>query len=609
MMNVLTIVIGLILLSLLTYAVTRVHPIVGAGITIIATLGTLALFLIEGDLISGGESMGIIQFTVTPLGWFFSVIMLIVYTMVAFFNPYWMKKLLHPAVYNMLFLLSLAGTIGVFMSSDFIVLFIFWELTVWSSMFIIPLGKSRNASIVYYAMSTFGSFTFLYAIFMLYAKYGSFNIEEVLSRAGENPGIAIAAFILMLLAGLVKLGIFPFHIWLPMAHGNAPDTFSPILSGGLVKLGGFLTILIATVLPIHEVTKDQVTVFGLPIMIYLFMVLAAISIVVGTLMAIKQDDAKKLLAYSSVANGGYILIGILLNNEMALSGALIHIFAHAVASATAFLTIGAVSYRTGTTKMSELGGIIHRMPVTYTVYLISIISMAGIPPMTGFISKWLLFQSVADQGLFFLSATMFFGSVGSFLYVFRPLSVVFLGQLKPEHEGVKEAPIMMQIPMYLLSLLTLFFGVLPHWLVNYTATIEKSLGMTEVVSTDALVIQGSNGELHAPLITAIFAFGFFIALLIFILAPKSRRVKLMDTYTAGEFLYTPGLYHAGYAYYAPFERLYENHPNVVKVYDMLVERVKDIGKFIKSFFFSKWAGWSVFFIFVTLILMMWGEKL
>ncbi len=608
-MTLLTIILSLIVLGFAAYYMTGFHKKAGAYMTLIGSLGTLILFLIEGDSLQAGGHIGIIQFTMSPLGWFFSVIMLLVYAMVAFFNPYWMKKVLHPAAYNMLFLLSLAGTIGVFMSDHFIVLFLFWELTVWSSMFIIPMGKSRNASLVYYAMSTFGSFTFLYAIFMLYANFGSFEISQVLAIAVNKPGIAIASFILMLLAGFVKLGIFPFHIWLPMAHGNAPDTFSPILSGGLVKLGAFITILITTLLPIHQICGDQVTVFGLPVMIYLFMVLGGISIVVGTLMAIKQDDAKKLLAYSSVANGGYILIGILLYNEMALSGALIHIFAHAIASATAFLTIAAVAYRTGTTKMSELGGIIHRMPITYMVYLMSIISMAGIPPMTGFISKWLLFQALADQGMFFLAMTMFFGSVGSFLYVFRPLSVVFLGQLKPQHEDVKEAPIGMQIPMYILSAITIFYGVFPHSLVNYTAKIEAALGFTKTIETNALVIEGTNGALNAPLVAGIFALGFVLALLIFLLAPKSRKVTLMDTFTAGEFIYTPELYHAGYAYYAPLERMYARHPNIVKFYATMVESIKDLGEFIRSVFFSKWAGWGVFFILVTLILVMWGEKI
>jgi len=608
-MTVLTSIIVLLIAGLVAYYVTKINTMAGAYVTVVATLAGLALYLIQGDSILADDAIGIIQFTVTPLGWFFSVLMLVVYSMVAFFNPFWMKKMLHPSVYNMLFLFSLAGTLGVFMADHFLVLFIFWEIVVWSSLFIIPIGKSRQASVVYYAMSTFGSFTMLYAIFMLYATYDSFNINYVLSAAGKDPEIAIAAFVLILLAGLVKLGVFPFHIWLPMAHGNAPDTFSPILSGGLVKMGAFAAILVTAVLPIYKAFDNQVTIMGVPILVYGFMLLGAVSIVVGTLMAIKQEDAKKLLAYSSVANAGYILIGILLSTQLSMSGALVHIFAHAIASAAAFLSIAAVSYRAGTTKMSELGGLIQKMPITYLVYLIAIISMAGIPPMAGFISKWLLFQALASQGMFVILAAMFFGSVGSFLYVFRPLSAVFLGQLKPQHKAIKEAPAGMLIPMVALSLISLFYGVLPHSLINYTAKIEAYLGMDVVVETSGLVIKGSNGDLHAPLITAIFAFGFFIALIIFLLGPKSRKVGLMDTYTAGEFLYTPELYHYSFNFYAPFERLYEKHPNIVAIYAALVERVKDLGKFIRYVFFSKSPARGVMWIIVTLILLMWGEKL
>ena len=112
--------------------------------------------------------------------------------------------------------------------------------------------------------------------------------------------------------------------------------------------------------------------------------------------------------------------------------------------------------------MSDLGGLIHRMPLTYLVYLIAIISMAGIPPMAGFISKWMLFQSMIDNGMVFVATAAFFGSIGSFLYVFRPLSAVFLGQLSPKHYKLKKAPVLMMIPMIILSGLTVLFGIFPN---------------------------------------------------------------------------------------------------------------------------------------------------
>ncbi len=609
-MSILGIIIGLIAAAALSYILTKTSPRYGAWLTIVATVAVLVYFLIQGDGIGDNDAIGMVRFHVTPLGYFFSMTMLVVYSMVAFFNPFWMDKIVHPASYNMLYLLSLAGTIGVFFADHFIVLFVFWELVVWSSMFIVPFGKSRQASVVYYAMSTFGSFTMLYAIFMLHSLYDSFRIQEVLGKVAEDPQIAVVAFILILLAGMVKLGVFPFHIWLPMAHGNAPDTFSPILSGGLVKLGAFAAIMISTLMPANDAFGGQMTIFGVPVLLYIILIISAISIIVGTVRAIAEEDAKKLLAYSSVANAGYILVGIILADNISMSAALMHIFAHAIASAAAFLAIAAVSYRTGTTKMKDLGGMIHVMPITYVVYLIAIISMAGIPPMAGFISKWLLFQSLADKGLFLIAFAAFFGSVGSFLYVFRPLATVFLGQLKEKHKDVKEAPVMMVIPMVILSGLSLLFGVVPNLMMGYIQKINISLGLLseEESIVDGLVLRGTNGNLDPTLITVIFGLGFVISLIIFLVSPKSKKVHLMDTYTGGEFIYTPDLLHYSYRFYAPVIRLYESLPKVVNLYKALVQRVVDLGKGVRYWVFATSPGRGVLFLSIMLIILLWGER-
>lgn len=610
-MTLLMMILILAAAGVIAYGVSKVSEKAGAAVTIIASNGALLTFLLLGDRLGDSDSFGLISFAYSPLGWYFTVTMMVVYAMVAWFNPYFMKKIVHPSGYNFLYLLSLAGTIGVFFSEHFLVLFIFWEIVVWSSLFIIPFGKSRSASVVYYAMSTFGSFTMLFAIFLLRASYGSFNIDLVLSRAAQNPRTAILAFVLILIAGMVKLGVFPFHIWLPMAHGNAPDTFSPILSGGLVKMGAFAAIMANIMLPANQAFAAQPKVLGIPLTLYIVLILASISIVSGTLRAVAQDDAKKLLAYSSVANAGYIMIGIVLGDNISMNAALMHIFAHAIASAAAFLAIGAVSYRTGTTKMSELGGMIHRMPVTYVVYLIAIISMAGIPPMAGFISKWMLFQSLAKHGLFFVAGAAFFGSVGSFLYVFRPLSAVFLGQLKPEHKELKEAPMGMMIPMIIMSGISIFFGVVPSVLINFTEKINRSLDVVGADKSmlDGLVLKGTNGNLDALLVTIIFASGFFIALMIFLTHPKSKKVGLMDTYTAGEFIYSPELMHYAFGFYAPVERLYEKMYDITEAYKSLVQRIVDLGEFFKALFFRTLPGLSVLWLVVILTLVLWGDLL
>ncbi|HPJ22878.1 MAG TPA: proton-conducting transporter membrane subunit, partial [Clostridia bacterium] len=416
-MNLNLVIIVSVAFAIAAYLVSKVNDKAGAFMTVAGSMFALVTVFLLRNSIGSEMSFLYFNFNLTVTGWYFSLVMLTAYSMTAFFNPFWMKKLIYPAGYNFLYLLSMAGTLGVFFAKDFITLFVFWETVVWSSAFIIQMGKSRQAAYVYYVISAIGSMATLFAIMFAYGTTGTFVIDEAFKGLAGYPGRAIVIFITFIAAGMAKIGIFPFHVWLPSAHGSAPHTFSPVLSGGLVKMGAFVALLSVTAFPAYEIFKDMASFRGIPLPIYFMMALGAISIVVGTLMAIKQEDAKKLLAYSSVANGGYILIGLLMLDQVGFAGGMMHIVNHAVASAAAFLSIAAVAYRTGTTKMSEMGGMIHRMPVTYLVYLIAIISMAGIPPMGGFVSKWLIFQGLADKGLLFLATTAFFGSIGSFLYV------------------------------------------------------------------------------------------------------------------------------------------------------------------------------------------------
>ena len=606
------IIAGLFICSLLAYLLTKVNKKLGAWVTVVASFAALAVMYFMQKDIGTTYHMLFLDFKLTEYGWFFSMIMLVVFACVSFFNIYWMKKIIHPASYNMLYLLALLGTLGAFAAKDFIGLFIFWEMIVWSSMFIIPFGKSRKASVVYYAFSVFGSLTMLFGIMFLYAKTGTFEIQAALSQAALDPTLAIVTFITIGIAGLVKIGVFPFHLWLPKAHGNAPDTFSPILSGGLVKVGGFAVLLITAVMPSAKAFAANLELFGkplgMPLPNYALVVLGAVSIVIGTLMAIRQEDFKKLIAYSSVANGGYILIGLGMLDALSVGGAMMHIFAHAFASAAAFLAAAAVSYRTGTTKMSELGGLIHRMPLTYLVYLIAIISMAGIPPMAGFISKWMLFQSMIKNGMMFVAGAAFFGSIGSFLYVFRPLSAVFLGQLSTKHKDVKEAPALMQIPMIILSGITILFGILPNLVLRVISNVQTSVGIEPLI-LEGTRIQGSNGVIDPTLIVIIFGIGFLIALILFLLHPKSRKVDLMDTYTASEFIYTPELLHYSHDFYAPFERLYAKAPKTQTFYNAVVKKVEELGRFVNYAFFSYKPGTVIFWIAAVVSMLLWGGLL
>ena len=578
-MNLLSILMLLIIGGIAGYFITQLNKQLGAWLTVLTSLTALFMLFGINDQIGSTHEFLYFSFELTQIGWYFAFVLCLTYGMSAFYNIYFMDKYLYPNTYTMLYILSLAGSVGLFFAKDFITFFVFWELVVWTSAFIIPLGKSRKSAYIYYVVSSIGSMATLFAILWVYKLTGSLVIREAFSLLDVSTWTAIFIFGLFIFAGLTKIGIYPFHIWLPLAHGSAPHTFSPILSGGLVKLGAYVAYISVVLFPAYDAFSEAWMIFGIPAPIYFLMILGAISIIIGTLMAIRQDDAKKLLAYSSVANGGYILIGILMVDQVTFAGGLLHLFAHAIASATAFLTIAAVAYRTGTTKISELGGMIHRMPITYTVYLIAIISMAGIPPMAGFVSKWLILQGLASKGLLFIAFAAFFGSIGSFMYVFRPLAAVFLGQLAPKYDNLKEAPIFMVIPMVIMTGITLFIGVFPKFVLEMIVKVQVEAGIT-AVTMQGTAIDIFNGYLDASHVFVIFGFGFLIALVLFLLMPKTRKVDLMDTYTSAEFIYTPELLHYTHDFYAPFERLYENHPSTLTLYSKLSLKLKEIGLFV-----------------------------
>ncbi|KLO21969.1 NADH dehydrogenase subunit M [Marinitoga sp. 1197] len=609
-----TLILFILLGGLITYFVSKINSKTGAWLTVIISL--VSLFVIYSMKDSSGVILNVFNYgnyslnlVTSNYAWYFSIVMVLVYSMVSFFNPYWMEKVIHPAAYNLFYLLSLGGTLGVFYSKDFLTLFIFWELVVWSSMFIIPLGKSRRATVVYYGISTIGSFSMLYAILMLNVKYGTFDIQTNIQNMSNDPKFAVLFFFLIIMAGLTKLGIFPFYTWLPIAHGNAPHTFSPVLSGGLVKMGGFIAFLMTAVLPTSKVFANHLNILNNPYENYILMILGAISIIIGTLMAIKQDDAKKLIAYSTVSNSGYILIGLAMVDQTGFAGGMMHVFNHAMASAAMFLSFAAIAYRTGTTKISELGGLIKRMPVTFTAYLIAIISLAGIPPMSGFASKWLIYQGLIRKGNMFIAFAAFFGSVGSFMYVFRPLAGAFLGQLSPKHKEIKEVPFWMQLPMLVISGLTILYGVYPGLMLKYIAKIQETVGL-KAIEVEGFKILTPNGMWDSWIVTLVFTIGFIIATILYFVLPKSKSVDLMDTYTSAEFIYDPDKYHYSSNYYAPFERLYAKHPSVEKFYNAIALRVNELGQLIKTWFFNENPAFTVFWISIVITaIFMWGDKI
>jgi len=597
--------------SVVSYLITKANRIVGAIFNFLLTF--YALFVLWNLEIGHTEKLFSIlegvenTFKVSSLGKYFSIISLIVISLISFFIIEWIrKKPSRPAAFNAFVLIMSAGIIGVFFSNDLLTLYIFWEIAVLGSFLIVPMGKedSKKAAVIYVVTSAIGSYMYLFATFSIYNKYGILEFDQVSRFLLNEPSNLFKWFIILFIAsaGIAKSGIFPLHTWLRITHGNAPDAFSAILSGQLVKMGSYVLAISLSVFPSTKLLASFYS--GVPLLNYILIWLGDISIIIGTFMAIRQNDMKQLIAYSSVANGGYILVGLGVMNSIGYAGGLFHVFNHAIAAAMIFLSFAAVVYRTGTTKIDEMGGLIWKMPWTFVTYLVGIISLAGIPPTSGFISKWMIFNALLTKGMFVTLTITFIGSVGSFLYVFRPLAGVFLGQLKKKHYEVKEVSPVMLIPMLVLTLLTLFIGVYPKPVLDFIVSIENSLGI-KPIEYSGTIIKTSLGQWDTLTVFTMFAVGFIIALVLYIIFPRGKKVELTDQYTGGEYLFNYDLYHYATGFYRFLERLYDKHPSFEKLYGMLVSFFKSMGEIINELFYKVSPSGYVFWISIVILILFW----
>ncbi len=522
-----------------------------------------------------------------PLTWLFGIMTAGSGLLIALFSIKSQEKYELSSAFNFNFLILLGSILGVVFAGDFLSLFIFWELMTWTSFYIISGGTknmARKSAYRYFILSAVGAYTMLMAIIMIYNQTGSFAFGETAQYLMNLPTAhSLLLMVMMSLPFLTKAGLFPVHIWVKGAHGNAPKEFSPFLSGLMLKVGIYGLLLVFYLLPFFKVMENTISYRGLPIFGYIFALFGAITTVTGTILAIRQEDMKKLIAYSSISQMGYIIMGLSLATPLGLTGGLLHMMNHLIFKSAIFLALAAVIYRTGTTKMYEMGGLIFKMPVTFATYLTAIIALAGIPPTNGFISKWVIYQALIQKGYLFLGVAAFFGSIGSFMYVFKPLSTVFLGQLKPQHEKIKEVPFLMQLPMYILMILMVLFGVVPGIQMNIIAKIAGYLSI-EAVNYSLFAIEGSFGAWNSLIIFNVFTGGFIVSLVIFMLARKSKLVGLLDTYTSGEYMNDAEAYHFAYQYYRPFDRMFDNFAakSLTRSYESLAENLAKIGNGIRK---------------------------
>lgn len=350
-------------------------------------------------------------------------------------------------------LMFVAGMIGVVLSANLILFYLFWELMLIPSYFLIAYwgtGRARIVGFKYFMFTHAGAACLLFGILLTYSVTGTFNLIDLPQKLSEvAAGTLRVIMTLMFIGFAVKFAVFPLHTWLPDAHAEAPTPISVLLSGVMIKTGAYAIIRITLTLFPSELVKVA----------YALSVLAVATMLWGGLMAFAQTDIKRMLAYSSVSQVGYILFGIMSLTVLGLSGGLFNIITHGVAKSLLFMSAGAIIYRTGIRDITKLGGLAEKMPITAIATLCGGLSIAGTPPFAGFASEWMIFAGGFKAGYTILAALAIVATIVTAGYYLRMVKRVFFGECPENLTHTKEAPLSMLLPMSILTFLTVAFGI------------------------------------------------------------------------------------------------------------------------------------------------------
>ena len=398
----------------------------------------------------------------------FALIISVIVFLASLYSIGYFKNEKHNNRYFFFLLLTLGSLIGVATSTQFGNFYVFWELMTWSSYLLIihePSQKALKAGFKYFMMCTSGAYIMQFGILLLQNSTGTLDMAAVSSKLPfVAPGLLIAVIVMFIIGTGVKVGLVPMHSWLPEAHPAAPSPVSAILSGILTKIG------------IYGLVRVLFTVFGMGLLYKLgsigklsytgliISILGIVTVLYGEIMALRQKDIKRLLAYSTMAQIGEIITTIGLGTYLSMVAGLYHVMNHAIMKGLLFLAAGILAYRLKSRDISAFKGIGKVMPFTAGCLSIGILAIMGLPPFNGFISKFLMLYAAVDAGYWYIAALILLGSIIGAIYYIRLIKTVFF----EKYEGplVKEAPLSMLIPIGFLTGLVIFNGLFPQFALN-----------------------------------------------------------------------------------------------------------------------------------------------
>jgi formate hydrogenlyase subunit 3/multisubunit Na+/H+ antiporter MnhD subunit len=402
----------------------------------------------------------------------------------------------------------------------------------------------------------------LVGIALLWRLTDSLSINNI--SLETNNILTVTAFLALLVGSFTKAGAFPFHTWVPDFAENAPTSSSALLPASLDKLLGiyFLARLTGDIFIMSEGIK------------LLLLITGVLTIITAVMMALMQHDYKRLLGYHAVSQVGYMVLGFGIGTAIGFAAGLFHMINHAIYKSGLFLAAGAVERQTGKSDIGDLGGLSKAMPVTFIAALIFAMSISGVPPFNGFASKWMIYQGIIDFGggegvashlwILWLSLAVF-GSALTLASFIKFIGGIFLGREEPAMAKVKEVPVLMWIPMAVLALLCVTFGVFATGLI-----IPKLF--TPVIGTFTF-----SGLWSSSFVSLLVLISILVGVLVY-LATGTKKFRTEDSFIGGETMQDKAAYPA-----TEFYKTFTEFSFVSRVYKKAEEKAFDIYDLSKQF--------------------------
>ena len=381
------------------------------------------------------------------------------------------------ASYFALYLLYTVGMLGTVMSTNLIQFYVFYELMLIPSWLLINnygYGDREKIGMIYFIWTTLGAVILLAGILAAYSITGSFEISSLT----QLVGVSNAAWIMgaMLFAFFTKMAVFGLHTWLPFAHSEAPTPISALLSPAMIGIGAYAALRLV-IIPMNAVFVN----FS-----WVFTIWALVTMIYGGLMALTQDDIKRFLAYSSISQMGYIFLGLASvdlaapNGGLGGVGAIYQYVSHGFGKAILFCVAGILLSQTGTRSIKKMGGLADKMPWTAVLALIGFLTIGGVPPTMGFMSKFFIFAGVFSNQLaspmnVWAAVVGIVMTVLTIAYAMWTIRRVFYGPLQEHLKQVKEAPMTMLLPLVMFAILAIVLGIWPTLITNYLSPFFSSL--------------------------------------------------------------------------------------------------------------------------------------